>query len=136
MSSDTELTAHELVPHYDGPPVVGITPERAIFLYHLRVNPKKIPQSTGSMRKISSAAGESRCALGLGCQAFSIDVGKHTSYAELSQYIKLNSEDISDIWRLNDRCRWSFSQIADRVEDHFLDPNVKIFDPSTDGGIY
>lgn len=131
MSSEADR-----VGHYNGPTVVGITPDRAIFLYHLRVNPKRIPQAIGSMRKVSSTAEESRCALGLGCQAFDVDVSKHTSYSQLSHYIQLDFEEIADIWRLNDRCCWTFSQIADRVEAHFLDPTVEIYNPATDGGIY
>lgn len=131
MSSETEE-----VMHYDGPPVVGITPDRAIFLYHLRVNPHNVPQSTGSLSKIVNGVEESRCAIGLGCQAFKIDVQKHTAYALLSRHIQLGTERIADIWRLNDRCRMSFAQIADRLEAHFLDPTVKIYDVYVDRGRY
>lgn len=106
--------------YYSGPPVEGITPERAIFIYHLRVNPHGIRQTSGTMYDALSGA---RCALGLGCQAFNIDLtsysGLDKAYHALSNLLQVSSDEIESMWKLNDRFGMSFAEVAARMESYF-----------------
>lgn len=117
--------------YYQGPPVDEITVDRALFLYHLRVNPHDVEQTTGTMFDIASQA---RCALGLGCQAFDIPVAGYEAlnqaYTKVAQRLQLTMDEIEAIWKLNDRYHLSFAQIADRAEAHFKDHRVPIITPA------
>lgn len=99
--------------------VHGITPNRAIALYHLRHS--DINQAFGRLLNVRG----DRCALGLIGHAFDVNCdiqGSDQPYLEIASKIDMpDATDWSSIYILNDERR-SFRQIADLLERYFEDP--------------
>lgn len=94
-----------------------ITPNRAIALYHLRMNPHHHKQAKKALLNGSGC----RCALGLIAEAFNIPVSvdREYSYSNAAVYNQLEKmlETITiPIFSLNDNYDLTFEQIADVLE--------------------
>lgn len=113
-------------------PTVPTPPEevavnRAIFLYHLRVNPDNVRQITGSLKKSADAM----CAVGLGCDAFEIPMTAYDRaakgitdihydpYGRLAHKLGVGKEVIQSLYSLNDMSGLSFEQVAEAAELYF-----------------
>lgn len=103
-----------------------IARNRAIFLYHLRVNPDGVRQITGALKKSADAM----CAIGLGCDAFQIPMTAYekaaagieygySPYATLARKLGVDRETISSLYYLNDTLGLSFEKVAEAAELYF-----------------
>ena len=110
----------------DMSPRVGMTPNRAIFLYHLRVNPGKVSQVTGILK---SSLGE-MCAIGLACDAFKIPMTRWEKieagydetfdpYSVLAAKVEVPRDAIVHLYYLNDSENLTFKQVARLAELYF-----------------
>lgn len=104
----------------------SITPERAIFLYHLRVNPNHVTQITGSLKDGLNAM----CAVGLGCDAFNIPMtewekiekglpASFNAYQALADKLGVTKDVIAAFYSLNDHSKLTFAQVAKVAEVFF-----------------
>jgi len=110
---------------------VKLTADRAIALYHLRVNPKNRKQTTGTLKNFVGDC----CALGLIAEAFDIPCTKKemiakgvdsrlsSSYDEIETRIGIEPQRV---YRMNDQMGLTFSEIADRLEKIFEEENEKV----------
>lgn len=126
---DDFTIAGTLTGRVEVPPVKtkGITPNRAILLYHLRVNPDNVKQITGSLK----ASAEAMCAVGLGCDAFQIPItreekerlgfnaAEYDPYAELAKKLDVPTSVVNQMYRLNDQNELTFAQVARVMEVWF-----------------
>lgn len=103
-----------------------VAQNRAIFLYHLRVNPDKVKQITGALKRSADAM----CAIGLGCDAFQIPMtewdkaalgvpSEYDPYAALANKLGVPGHVISSLYSLNDGSGLTFAQVADVAEAYF-----------------
>ena len=108
----------------------GLTPNRAIMLYHLRVNPGNAKQITGALK---DAVTGDMCAVGLACDAFKIPMtvwelsasGKNpnsfNAYSILADKLEIPENAVRQLYGLNDINKLSFTQVAKVAERYFLD---------------
>lgn len=103
-----------------------VTPNQAIFLYHLRHT--NIKQTWGSLEEKDGRM----CALGVGMEAFGIvrniwlwrdkhpgqpdPEDYHNSYVNIANKLDITTSDADDIVTLNDEEGLSFAEIADIFE--------------------
>lgn len=117
---------------------------RQMFLYHIRMNPRGRDFHYGSM----SDGCNGRCTLGLGAEAFGIDLGMYVDgfnpeksfyfsvYDQLDKLLGVRA--VSRIWMANDaevadkgeikRKFTSFDQMAEEVEQIFANDPVTNYD--------
>lgn len=100
---------------------------RAIFLYHLRINPDGVKQITGTLKR----SADEMCAVGLGCDAFQIPMTAYDKaaqgikdeyydpYGALAQKIGVPTTVISSLYGLNDGKGLTFEQVAEVAERYF-----------------
>lgn len=94
-----------------------ITPDRAIALYHLRMNPNNHKQATGTLLDCEGR----RCALGVIAEAFNLPL--HTDFYNVLNTVAYNtlSSKLGPaymyIHSLNDCYQVSYSDIADFMEE-------------------
>jgi hypothetical protein len=95
----------------------GITANRAFCLYHLRVNPKNVNWTVGTLE---NALGE-MCDVGLACQAFNIPrTGEYYDpEVELALKLDMPQSHVRNIYSLNDTSYLKFDQVADVLEAYF-----------------
>jgi hypothetical protein len=102
-----------------------ITPNQAIALYHLRLNPNKIKQTTGTLTDCKNG----RCALGLIAEAFNIPLNGFIEISNAYDCLRVKLDpnfsenavsrqtDITEvIWTLNDKARLTYAEVADVME--------------------
>jgi pentatricopeptide repeat protein len=104
-----------------------IARNRAIFLYHLRVNPDNVQQITGALK----AGFKMMCATGLGCDALNIPmtsweiekaghVGDGFSpYQALADKLGISKSAVVKMYGLNDVYHCTFSEVAKVADAYF-----------------
>src|ERR1700752_3893855 len=97
-----------------------IARNRAIFLYHLRVNPDNVRQIVGSLKTSLNQM----CATGLGCDAFNIPMTSweikesghehdgFSPYQALADKLGITKRAVEELYVLNDSFYCSFKDVA------------------------
>lgn len=104
-----------------------ITPNRAIALYHLRMNPLRRKKITGSLRDEC----DGRCALGLIAEAFGIEIpvnpdDQNDIYSDMKARLSLLYP--GEVYGINDgdACRYDsdYDRVADKLEQMWVKDGV------------
>jgi hypothetical protein len=101
--------------------VPGITPKRAVALYHLNVNPDRLTRIEGSLEDYAHNV----CAAGLACHALGIKMKTTAGYSDpdpesaLADMLEMPYSHVRGIFRLNDSYHLSFNQVGGVLTDYF-----------------
>jgi hypothetical protein len=104
-----------------------IARNRAIFLYHLRINPDNVRQIVGALK----SGLNQMCATGLGCDAFEIPMTNweirkaghaddgFSPYQALADKLGITRRAVEQMYVLNDSFSCSFRDVARVAEAYF-----------------